>query len=224
MKRLSWYRCLPLALPLCAPCLAAPEDVPPAVTVYTQFEQTYSAPTLDEMKRETAAIMGPLGLDFAWRSLGVVRGNEVSAELVVVTFKGDCEMKPWEGIDRGESSALGWTHISDGAVLPFSDVDCDKIRSFIGPELRTVDPKQREFVYGRAMGRVLAHELFHVFTNATHHGSWGVAKASYTARDLVAEHFEFEARDTKALRNGKLKSLLRARHRPPVLSFTGGRK
>ena len=221
MKRVPWQLCLLISFPFCAPGQTPQEDVPPAITVYTQFQKPYSALSLDEMKHEMAALMSPLGLDFAWRSLDGVRGNEVSAELVVVTFQGSCEMEA-DGSGRvSETGALGWTHISDGVVLPFSDVDCDKIRRFIGSEVRMLDSLEQKVRYGRAIGRVLAHELYHVFTNTTRHAAWGVAKACYTPRDLVADRFEFQEKDTKALRAGKLKPLLHPR-RPPVLSYSGG--
>src|SRR5260370_19977794 len=115
MKRVPWYLTLSLAFPLCALSQAPQEDTPPAITVYTQFEKPYSAISLDEMKHEMAAIMSPLGLDFTWRSLQGARGNEVSAELVVVTFQGTCEMQNVVVHHRGETGALGWTHMSDGA-------------------------------------------------------------------------------------------------------------
>ena len=223
MKPVAWYLCLPLAFPFCALTQAAQENVPPAVTVYTQFQKPYSAISLDEMKHELAAIMGPLGLDFTWRSLDAVRGNEVSAELVVVTFQGTCGIEDeLTGFDP-ESGPLGWTHVSDGTVLPFSDVDCDKVRRFIAADVRGFDPLEQKIRYGRALGRVLSHEFYHVFTNATHHASGGVAKACYTSRDLVCDHFQFQEKDTKELRSGRLKSVLQI-HRPPVLSFgSGGR-
>jgi hypothetical protein len=112
--------------------------------------------------------------------------------------------------------------MSDGTILPFSDVDCDKIRRFIGPEVRSLTSADRDIAYGRAMGRVLAHELYHVFTNTTRHASWGVAKAFYTSKDLVSDKFQFQEKDTTALWSGKLKLLLRNR-KPPVLGFSGKR-
>ena len=216
MKRVPL--CLLLAFPFCAFSELKEDKTPPAITVYTQFEHPYSAISIDTMREELGAIMSPLGLDFTWRDLNRSRGNEVSVELVVVTFKGTCEMDGGM-TGRGETGALGWTHMSDGTILPFSDVDCDKIRRFISPEVRSLDRKDRDLAYGRAIGRVLAHELYHVFTNTTRHASWGVAKAFYTSKDLVSVQFEFQEKDTKALRSGKLKTLLRNR-RPPVLGFS----
>jgi hypothetical protein len=49
------------------------------------------------------------------------------------------------------------------------------------------------------MGRVLAHELFHVFANTDKHGHEGVTKTSYSRKDLVAESFEFDAPDAKRI-------------------------
>ena len=219
MKRVWLYPSLLLALPFCALSELKQDNAPPAITVYTQFEHPYAAVAADRMRQELANIMGPLGLNFTWRDLNSSHGNEVSVELVVVTFKGTCNMD--DSIPSGDiTGALGWTHMSDGAILPFSDLDCDKIRRFIGRETRSMDPATRQEVYGRAIGRVLAHELYHVFTNTTRHASWGVAKAFYTPRDLVSDHFQFEEKDTRALRSGKLKVLLHP-GRPPVLGYSG---
>jgi hypothetical protein len=210
-----------LAFPFCAHSELKEDTTPPAITVYTQFEHSYSATVMDTMRQELGTIMGPLGLEFTWRDLNASHGNEVSVELVVVTFKGKCEMDT-EFYTRGETGALGWTHMSDGTVLPFSDIDCDKIRRFIASEVKTLSVKDQDLVYGRAVGRVLAHELYHVFTNTTRHASWGVAKAFYTSKDLVSDKFQFQERDTSALRSGKLKTLLHNR-KPPVLGFSGKR-
>jgi hypothetical protein len=207
-----------LALPMAAWSQWKEPSQPPAITVYTQFEGAGSPVSIETMREELETIMRPLGLEFTWRDLHASSGNEVSVELVVVSFKGTCRM-----LDAlpygGESGALGWTHMSDGTILPFSDVDCDKIRRFIAAETRTLDFQQREIVYGRAMGRVLAHELYHVFTNTTRHATWGVAKAFYTAHDLVSDQFHFQEKDSRALRAGKLKALVPIR-RPPVLGFS----
>ena len=83
-----------------------------------------------------------------------------------------------------------------------------------------MDRKDRDLTYGRAIGRVLAHELYHIFTNTTRHASWGVAKVFYSSKELASVQFQFQEKDTKALRTGKLRTLLRNR-RPPVLGFSG---
>ena len=61
-----------------------------------------------------------------WRKAG---GHEVSAELAVVSFKGRCDTAGMVLHSKLEG-ALGWTHVSDGQILPFTDVSCDRVREF----------------------------------------------------------------------------------------------
>src|SRR4051794_20455165 len=92
------------------------------ISLYAQFQDAPSEGVIDSLHEELATIMAPLGLRFDWRALAGVTGNEVSVELAVLTFKGRCDVHnlvPRNGVP----GALGWTHVSDGAILPFADVD-----------------------------------------------------------------------------------------------------
>jgi hypothetical protein len=186
---------------------AAPGHAKSPVTVYFKFEQPVAEASIDQMKLELAAIVAPIGLEFEWRPLNAARGREVAAELVVVTFKGACRMEaPLPAPSR--SRALGWTHITDGVVLPFADISCDGIRTFIDRRLRRANRAERDAALGRAIGRVLAHELYHIFNNTVCHGG-GIAKPFYSAAELVAREFRFEEKETRSLRNGRLAPLIR---------------
>src|SRR5579872_1279483 len=162
------------------------------ITLYTQFQQQPPAAVMQALQEELASIMAPMGLTFDWRTISSVNGNSVSVELAVFTFKGRCDA---DGLlpQRTTPGALGWTHVSDGAILPFSDVDCDRIRSFIQRDLLTFPPRDREEIFGRAIARVVAHELYHIFANTSHHSSFGVSKAAYTVQELLSDEFQFEA-------------------------------
>jgi hypothetical protein len=98
---------------------------------------------------------------------------------------------------------LGWTHVSDGQILPFTDVSCDRVREFVQSGLLLFRMEDREARYGRALGRVLAHELYHIFANTTRHGSMGVAKESYSVQDLVADDFQFQAKESRMLQTNR---------------------
>lgn len=178
-----------------------------SIALYTQFQQDPPKAVMESLQDELESLMSPLGLHFEWRNLNASRGHEVAVELAVVTFKGRCDIT---GLQlRGASSgALGWTHVSDGVILPFSDVDCDRIRGFVQKELLALHPEDREEVYGRALGRVVAHELYHIFANTARHGSCGVGKAAYTVQELVAEDFQFEETESLALRSSKAHTAL----------------
>jgi hypothetical protein len=55
---------------------------------------------------------------------------------------------------------------------------------------------------------VLAHELYHIFANTTRHGSDGVGREYYNADDLLTADFQFEARESAALKNSKARMAL----------------
>ncbi|HEY9139609.1 MAG TPA: hypothetical protein VIN93_01890 [Bryobacteraceae bacterium] len=185
------------AAALCAQSMA---PVSPA-TLYTEFQQQPPPAVTEAIRGETEAIMGRLGIGLAWRSLASATGSEVSVQLAVVRFRGRCDVG---GLSphRVQPGALGWTHESDGVILPFGDVDCDRIRSFLQVDLLGVSAGERDLVFGRAVGRVLAHELYHIFTRSPHHSPEGVGKAAYAVRDLLAGRFVFDASESMELRNG----------------------
>jgi hypothetical protein len=172
------------------------------ITLYSEFEQGAPEAVRAGLVDELAQIMSPLGLHFDWHDLRETGEIGASVELAVITFKGRCNVAGL--LPRSVSpGALGWTHISDGAILPFSDVDCNRIRLFLQQGLLAVPAAHREEAFGRALARVLAHELYHIFADTTRHGSCGVGKEAYTVRDLLSVDFRFEAKESKALKNSK---------------------
>ena len=175
------------------------------ITLYTSFQQEPPAAVMEALQAEVETIMGPIGLRFEWRSLSGVRGHEVSAELAVITFQGRCDTAGLVARTKF-AGALGWTHVSDGEILPFTDIACDRIREFVQRSLLAASQEERQALYGRALGRVLVHELYHIFANTTHHGSWGVAKESYSVQDLMNDEFQFQDKESRLLRS----------NRPPV--------
>jgi len=178
------------------------------IALYTHFDQEPPQGVVEALHDELDSIMTPLGMEFEWRSLNNVKGNELSVELAVLTFKGRCDVAGLSPHAASNPGALGWTHVSDGAILPFSDVDCDRIRSFIQKDLLMVRTPDREEALGRAIGRVVAHELYHIFANTVHHGACGVAKAAYSVQELLSDEFHFEERESLALRGSKAYSAL----------------
>ena len=177
------------------------------IALYTNFQQPPSGEVLQALQAEVESIMSAAGLRFEWRALAGVQGNEVSVELAVVTFQGRCTVDGLTG-HATHNGPLGWTHVSDGTILPFSDVDCDGIRKFVGNGLMGLRPADRSVAYGRAIGRVLAHELYHIFADTKNHGTCGVAKEAYSVQDLLSPDFQFQERESNALRSSKAHTLL----------------
>ncbi len=156
-----------------------------AIAVYTDFEHPPNATVVDSLHAEVDSIILPLGLGLEWRSLDG-QGDQVSRELAIVSFKGTCAnggLPP----HAGDSHGLGWTHITDGQLLPFTDVDCDQIRAFVRRRINANDPSDRDRLLGRAVGRVVAHELYHILARRAHHGSGSVDRPEYTAGELLSD-------------------------------------
>jgi len=188
-----------LCLALAALPVAAEERQELPAILYTTFQQTAPPVVLGALEDEVDTIMGQLGRHYEWRSLKDNHGNEVSSELAVLTFQGRCDVE-FLRAKEVQPGALGWTHVSDGVILPFSDINCDRIREFVQKQLLHLPLGEREESFGRALGRVVAHELYHIFANTAHHGSDGIGKSAYTVQDLLTDEFRFEERESEALR------------------------
>src|SRR5262249_44109293 len=92
--------------------------------------------------------------------------------------------------------ALGWTQVNDGLVQPFAGIDCDRI----GAMIQSVSARAGERSFARAVGRVVAHELYHIFVKTSAHEGSGVGKQEFTTRDLLSDHFTFHPVQARALR------------------------
>jgi hypothetical protein len=167
----------------------APPATPTPLTVVFQFDKPHSEKAFEEMKRELATIFRNAGIQIGWRDRGQVSSSESFPNLVVVKFHGVCKMEP--AADRDEDSGpLAFTHASDGVVLPFSEVECDQVRSSLRRAMSRGDRARSDMVLGRAMARVLAHELYHVLARTESHSANGVAQRAFSGSDLIGDQLE----------------------------------
>jgi len=179
-----------------------PDAAATAIVVFTGFQHEPPAPVSDAIRIEVGEILRHAGIGFDWRSLADARSAVESKDLAVIKINGRCDIV---GLlpNRVYPGALGWTYLSDGAILPFGAVDCDRIRAFIQADLLGVPAKRRQQAFGRAVGRVLAHELYHILTHSSHHRNAGVGKAEYSVRDLLDDEFVFDDAASEALRESQ---------------------
>ena len=168
------------------------------VTLYIAFQQAPPDAVVDAIQGELDTIMLPAGLHFDWHPL-TDAGGRVSSQLAVIHFKGQCDTEHLRP-EWGYPGPLGWTHVSDGEILPFIDVNCEGVRLFVQRNLIGVPTESRESVYGRALARVLAHELYHFLANTKGHAGGGLAKAAYSVEELLAQTFRFGSREYECLR------------------------
>ena len=185
------------------------------VALYARFQSEPAPLVMSSVREGLANIMRPVGVRFEWRSLPNSEAGEVAAQLVMITFTGDCDLSTMNPAPS-KAGVLGFTHAVAGVIIPFSDIDCDAVRGLIQRDLTLERPGRRELLFGRAIARVLAHELYHILANTAKHGHGGIGKSTYTANELVADDFLFEPRNLNAIKGGKfmanLKNPAHARH------------
>lgn len=179
------------------------------LTVLLDFQGPRSDKAVAAMEGETQNILKPTGLRLDWR--GVAGASQGSyKDLVVVRFKGDCVVKPVP-IVYDELGPLAFTYTTDGDVQPFSVVECDKVTRFVRSAMWGSDFSKAELLLGRALGRVVAHELVHILTASGDHGTEGVEKPALSSRQLIASSLPLSQADLARLRE-KHKSSAPAAH------------
>ena len=155
--------------------------------------RTGQAPTatFQEMKKELADLMSPAGVPLRWQE--ALSFEDVNGYTVVVDLSGNCSVPFHAEAERPAlRTPLGSTATADGFILPFVQVNCGALASLIAPLIGDQPESFREFVLGRALARVLAHELYHVLTQSENHADSGVAKAALSVADLTGSRFEFD--------------------------------
>jgi hypothetical protein len=166
-------------------------------TVLVLPDQPYSAVALEEMGREASSILKRSGISLR---LHIGYTNEVfDGTLVVVNLRGTCDME--EGPPAVRRGPLGWTHSVNGKLLPFAELACEPIRGAVESALPGQDASRANTILGRAMGRVLAHELYHIAGETFKHGHDGVAQAALSPEDLISNHLELDRGDVETIQS-----------------------
>jgi hypothetical protein len=171
---------------------------PPRVGVFLDFEQHASLQTIRAMQREVTTILGATGAEFTWLALNRDTQAETFDELAVLRFDGSCEAPEASAGDAPHGMALGSTEMSDGEVSPYSSIQCDKLARCLRPALGEPGAGS-EALFARALGRVVAHELYHILAKTREHTRTGVTAAFQTPYDLLRDHCRLDRKALVAL-------------------------
>jgi len=176
---------LVLFVSLCA------EAQPRTLAVYAGSAQALNAEARLAMHGELQRLLAPAGFEVVLKNPAEHQSSEDFELIVVASFNGSCSgagptAKP-------VATTLGDTSIADGHILPFFRVDCSLIMQMLGPQ---PDPS----AIGKALGRVMAHEIYHIAARTTNHHDTGVAKAAFSARDLTTPRFDFDSWSLERMR------------------------
>jgi hypothetical protein len=152
------------------------------VVIQMRHQNDVPALVTDAMRTEASAQMQKGGHRLQWAETP----REVTADfLVIVTLEGHCIANLPSGLKR----TLASTVVEEGRILPFVNLNCSALQTFLTTVLGA-KPKPPSLV-GRALGRLLAHELYHVIGQTTEHTSSGVSQPAVSVRELISEQFTF---------------------------------
>jgi hypothetical protein len=179
---------------------AAADTVAPAraLTVVLDFRDPHSGPAVLAMEHEIEHILSGTGVTLDWR----IRGEsppETSGTLVVVRFKGRCMLEP-VGYLYDERGPLAYTYSTDGQMQPFSEVACDRVVTSVRLGMFGGDYAHADQLFGRALGRVVAHELVHILSGEASHANAGVERRALSPDNLLAPELRLEPADVERVR------------------------
>ena len=160
------------------------------LTVVLDLEGRHSGESVAEMKRETASILKPAGFIFDWHLRNEV-GHSSYPNLILVKLKGECLMDPFLR-SHPVRGPLAYSHTTRTSVMRFADIQCDAVSSLVGPA--------DNVLFGRALGRVLAHELWHILGNTLAHGENGIAQRALSAEQLISGRLDLDPADLERFR------------------------
>ena len=166
----------------------------PTVTVLVSGGRV-PALVLRAMEKEAQSDLAPSGLKLSWVSNRDLPGSGVYGTLTILRIRGECRPDAPDHNDSVRAAngdpVLGQTHIADGKVLPIADILCDSVQKLVGPDLKTALPGDREQLFGRALGRVAAHELYHILAGTTEHAHRGLSRPEQSSSELLAPEDSF---------------------------------
>jgi hypothetical protein len=164
--------------------------------LYLKHSGGLTAESSEVMRSELRRLLGPARIDVVWKNSTQRRAGEAFDFVVVGSIEGSCSAAAdlTEVPEPHGAVRLADTSVSENHVLPFFVVDCPHVIWALGNE--TVPS-----AVGRALARVIGHELYHILTKTTEHRHAGIAKAVFSIQDLVSPGLDFDSRSLSQMRS-----------------------
>ncbi|MGJ5819098.1 hypothetical protein [Paludibaculum fermentans] len=176
---MSFYRVLCLV----GAALSAHAAQASRVGILVSVPPTTPASVVEALQAETEEALRNNGVDLLWTFSQEEAARATYDRVVSLRLTGRCvPIRP--EVSR-KSRVLGFTHISDGTVLPFVEISCDTVLRVMEVGNHRSTPYFPPNVFGRALGRVLVHEMLHVLTVSSAHEREGLTKPAFNSSDLM---------------------------------------
>jgi hypothetical protein len=157
------------------------------------------------LRQNLTQILTPSGLSVDVELRKDLPEHAQFGELVIFKMRGSCRVgpllqKPHTDPHSEKSGPLAMAYVSDGEVLHFGEVECDRVRAALQRILGVGGSRKNQETFGAALAIVIAHEVYHMLGNATGHTRDGLTKASLSADELVSPTLGLPPRAISAMR------------------------
>ena len=181
-----------------AACVSAAEAPARNTTLILQFDQPHSERSLAVIRTELSTVMQNAGFTFDLKLFSELGPWAEFNDLMLIKLKGNCRLDGAPVHKASNSLPLALAHTTDGKVLPFIEVFCDQVRAVVRPALWGDQLRTPDELMGRAVGRVIAHEIYHVITG-TKHSAVGIARHALSGSQLISEQLFFQPEDIERM-------------------------
>src|SRR5437870_6019646 len=171
------------------PAQASSPGSPDATTaVLFEYQGPVSEPVWEELKNELDRNAASAWLDrpMIWMKRQQFQKNMEYPDVVQVRLRGHCKAELAADWQFSEGP-LGWVYMTKDGIQPIAYVNCDRIGQTLEREFRGMSYRERQQKFARAISRVVAHELTHIFTQRAKHSSGGLQRAYLSAGELAKE-------------------------------------
>ena len=162
-----------------------------SLELLTQFDRHPSTTVVGAMTRELDALYRDVPVSIGWHELSGYHSRVIAPRIVFIYFKGDCRAPHLPPHQTVEGLALAGINRVDGRMLPVVTVDCDRTARYIWRSMSGAERANGDAAFGRALARVLAHELYHYLTGVTKHTRSALFRASIPASSLLSRELRF---------------------------------
>jgi predicted nucleotidyltransferase len=175
------------------------------VTVLVNFEKPHSDVSVRALQHELTDLLEPVGVAVDLMLKSDLQKNSEFSELAVFEMKGSCSMDSFPSRYNDlpdERGPLAMSYASDGQILHFGEVECDRVRQCLQRVTGRSEPEKHQAAYGKALGIVIVHELYHMIAGAKAHTKGGLTKESLSAEELLNSNLSLPRMVLDALRRG----------------------
>jgi hypothetical protein len=180
---------------------AEPANHAAPLAVIVDAAENFSPQAWQSMQSESERLAAQSGLPLRFVQKPLAAG-QVFADLVQFRFHGKCAMDSFPAL-LDERGPYAWAFTAGDDVLSFGAVDCAKVRERIKTALHGADYARADELLGRALARILAHELYHIAANTRGHAKSGIVRHALTPQELIAAKLDLASRERDEIRRSR---------------------